>query len=510
MLSPCTAVAALVNTSVEHGFGRAAQALTGGCASINISVDGLRRMRYTGPAGEALAGLLRALGVDASEADSTLWLEGEPPPLATPHRVALAGALALIAQGAAVAALWEHRQGAPQEVRLAASDAVFALNPVPYLRRNGHTGLDVDQLSPPCAGHYRTREGRLCYLTAPYPGLLEDTLRLLGIPDDRDATAAAVAGWDGEDLERAFIDAGVAGTLVRSAAEWRAHPQGKLSADRPVVEIERIGDARPAPLPPAARPLAGIRVADMTHVFAGPMTSRSLAEQGADVLHVGPVQPRLLDPVGMTIATGFGKRSAIIDFAAGGAPVLAGLLREADVFVQSWRPGTLRARGFGPQQVAALRPGIIYVSVSCYGPSGPWAGRAGFDPLAAASTGMTDTETRLGSHLHTPPGMINDHIAGIVGAAAVTSALLRRAVEGGSWHIKIALTQIASWVQGLGLGPAAGPDGPGAGQPRLERMESPFGALEYVVPALRYSVTPARYDRPPVPVGSSRPGWLRP
>ena len=471
-------------------------------------------MKYTGPAGEALAGLLRVLGVDASGPQSTLRLDGELPSLATPHRAALAGALALLAQGAAVAAMWECRQGAPQEVRLAAGDAVFALNPVPYLRRNGHVGLDVDQLSPPCAGHYRTRDGRLYYLTAPYPRLLEDTLRLLGIPDDKDATAAAVARWDGEELERAFIDAGITGTLVRSAAEWRAHPQGKLSADRPVVEIERIGDAPPAPLRPAARPLAGIRVADMTHVFAGPTASRSLAEQGADVLHVGPVQPRLLDPVGMTIVTGFGKRSAIIDFADGDAPVLAELLRSADVFVQSWRPGALRARGFGPEQVAARRPGIIYVSVSCYGPSGPWAGRAGFDPLAAASTGMTDTEIRLGRHLHTPPGMINDHIAGIIGAAAITSALVRRAVEGGSWHVKIALTQVASWVQGLGLVPAeaglqaAGlPEG-GPGEPRLERMESPFGTLDYVAPALRYSATPARYDRPPVPVGSSPPGWL--
>jgi crotonobetainyl-CoA:carnitine CoA-transferase CaiB-like acyl-CoA transferase len=464
-------------------------------------------MRYTGPASEALGGLLRALGVDASGLQSTLELEGEPVPLATPHRVVLAGSLALLAQGAAVAALWESRKGEPQEVRLAASDTVFALNPVPYLRRNGHAGLDSEQLSPPCAGTFRTRDDRLFYLTAPYPGLREGTLRLLGIPDDSDAAAAAVATRDGEDLERAFIDAGITGALVRSAAEWRAHPQGRLSADGPVVEIERIGDAPPVPLPAAARPLEGIRIADMTHVFAGPTASRSLAEQGADVLHVGPVQPRLLDPVGMTIVTGFGKRSAIIDFADGDGPVLASLLREADVFVQSWRPGTLRKHGFGPEQVAALRPGIIYVSVSCYVPKGPWAERGGFDPMAAASTGMTDNEIRLGSHLHTPPGTINDHIAGIIGAAAIASTLARRAVEGGSWHITIALSQIASWVQSLGLGPA-GPEETGPGQPRLERMESPFGTLDYVAPALRYSVTPARYDRPPVPVGSSLPGWL--
>jgi crotonobetainyl-CoA:carnitine CoA-transferase CaiB-like acyl-CoA transferase len=225
-------------------------------------------------------------------------------------------------------------------------------------------------------------------------------------------------------------------------------------------------------------------------------------------MHVGPLQPRLLDPVGMTISTGFGKRSAVIDFADGDGPVLADLLREADVFVQSWRPGALRARGFGPEQVAALRPGIIYVSVSCYGPAGPWAGRAGFDPLAAASTGMTDTELRLGRSLHTPPGMINDHIAGILGAAAITSTLIRRAAEGGSWHVRIALTQVASWVQGLGLGPATGPEASGPGQPRLGRMESPFGTLDYVAPALRFSETPGRYDRPPVPVGSSAPGWL--
>lgn len=465
-------------------------------------------MNYVGPAEETFAELLDALAVSTSELRSSLRLEGEPPVLDSPHRISLAGGLALLAQGAAVAALWEQRGGRSQEIRLEARDAVFAMNPFPWLRRNGHPGLSVEQLAEPCGGYFPTRDGRVFFVTAFSPKLRDGALRVLGCPNDRDAVAAAIAGRDGEELEQAFVDAGLTGALVRSGKEWLEHPQGRLLAQRPVVEIERIGDSPPEPLGPGARPLDGIRVADMTHVFAGPTLTRCLAEQGADVLHLGSVHPKLVDPTGFTLQNGIGKRSAIIDFSEGDAQLLANLLRDADVFVECWRPGVLKAHGFGPAQVAAMRPGMIYLSVSCYGLEGPWGRRGGFDPLALASTGMTEDEARRDTYKLSPPGILTDGIAGFLGAAAIASTLARRALEGGTWHIRISLARMATWIQSLGPYPEGTPADGDIGAPCVRRMESPFGTLDYVAPALHYSETAAYFDKPPVPVGASRADWL--
>ena len=122
---------------------------------------------------------------------------------------------------------------------------------------------------------------------AGYPRLRDGTLRLLGCPNDHAAVSAEIARRDGEDLEQAFIESRLTGALIRASEDWAQLPQGKLLAERPVVEIERIGDSAAEPLGPGSRPLSGVRVADMTHVVAGPLISRCLAEQGADVLHLG-------------------------------------------------------------------------------------------------------------------------------------------------------------------------------------------------------------------------------
>jgi crotonobetainyl-CoA:carnitine CoA-transferase CaiB-like acyl-CoA transferase len=463
-------------------------------------------VNYEGPAKDEFAALVDELALPA-EPQGSLYLDGDPPRLASPHRISLAAALALLAEGAAIAALWEQRGGHPQEIRLNARDAVFELNPLPWLRRNAHVAMTLAHVGQPCAGYFRTRDQRMFLIVAYSPRLLEGTLRLLGCPNDHEAVSRLIADRDGEELERAFAGAGLTGALVRSSQEWLHHPEGRLLTHAPVLQIERIGDAPPMRLSPATRPFGGIRVGDMTHVIAGPIVSRCLAEQGADVLHLGPIHPKLVDPTGLTIATGMGKRSAIIDFSAGDGPLLSRLLRGADVFVESWRPGMLEAHGFGPAQVAAVQPGIIYLSVSCYGSAGSWARRGGFDPLAQASTGMAEDEARCDTYKLSPPGVLTDAIAGFLGAAAIASVLARRAREGGSWHIKISLARIAMWIQSLGQYPDGGtPDD--MGSPRIWQMESPFGILDYVAPALRYSETPSHFDTPPVPVGASPLSWL--
>ncbi len=121
-------------------------------------------------------------------------------------------------------------------------------------------------------------------------------------------------------------------------------------------------------------------------------------------------------------------------------------------FLQAYRPGALAARGFGPDDAARLRPGIVYVSVCAYGYEGPWASRRGFDSLVQSASGIAATEQRAAAsaeprHL---PCQALDHATGYLAAFGAMAALARRATEGGSWHVKVSLAQTGRWLQSFG------------------------------------------------------------
>src|SRR5581483_10231416 len=119
--------------------------------------------------------------------------------------------------------------------------------------------------------------------------------------------------------------------------------------------IERIGDAPPERPPRAARPLAGVRVLDLTRVLAGPTCAKSLAEHGADVLKISA--EHLPDSGLVEMDTGIGKLSARLDLRTPqGVQSLRELVKSADVFSQSYRPGALAARGFSPRRWRRCAP----------------------------------------------------------------------------------------------------------------------------------------------------------
>jgi CoA-transferase family III len=130
----------------------------------------------------------------------------------------------------------------------------------------------------------------------------------------------------------------------------------------------------PEPLPTGDRPLSGIRVIDLTRVLAGPTCARTLAEHGADVMKITAAH---LPSLGyQELDTGHGKLSAELDLRApGDVDILRGLVRKADVFSQGYRPGTLANRGLSPEELAAIRPGLVYVSLCAFGHAGPWTSR---------------------------------------------------------------------------------------------------------------------------------------
>ena len=205
------------------------------------------------------------------------------------------------------------------------------------------------------AGLYRSGDGRWVRLHTNFPHHRDGMLKLLGCDYTREAVQRALDGWEGEKFETAAAEAGLVATMTRSFAEWDAHPQGKAVAALPAFTIEQIGDAPPQPLPPGDRPLSGVRVLDLTRVIAGPVCGRTLAAHGADVMLVTAAHLPQMMP--LVIDNGRGKLSTFIDLRdAGGRDTLAGLARDADIFVQGYRPGAVKATASGPKRSRGCAP----------------------------------------------------------------------------------------------------------------------------------------------------------
>jgi crotonobetainyl-CoA:carnitine CoA-transferase CaiB-like acyl-CoA transferase len=441
-------------------------------------------------------------------AAAEIAITGQDPVLPTNFLLGTAGSAAIAAVGVAAADLWSVRTGRRQRVALDMRAAAAALRSDRYLRIDGKPPPNPwDRIS----GFYQTRDGRWIQLHCNFPHHRDGVLALLRCDNDATAVAQAVAAWDGQPLEDALAEAQMCAGLVRSREEWSAHPQGRATAPLPLFDIIKIGDSSPAPFGTGSRPLAGIRVLDLTRVIAGPVGGRTLAEHGAEVMRIDA--PHLPNIPNLVIDTGHGKLSAYLDISLGAdAEKLRGLVRSADVFSQSYRPETLASRGFSPEALAALRPGIVYVTLSAYGHQGPWRLRRGFDTLVQSVSGIVHEETTGDKPQHLPAQAL-DYVSGYLMAFGAMVALARRAREGGSYLVRVSLAQTAQWIHRLGR-LTGGIDGKRHPDLRLEDIqdlliesETPFGRLRHVAPAVQLSETPPYWARPTVPLGFHDPVW---
>src|SRR5467141_233743 len=402
---------------------------------------------------EALRTILPIAGWGDGQASDVVFTGGADSVLPTPFCIGAAGAAALAASGLAATELWRARTGRRQRVTVDLRQATAALRSSQYIRL---AGRGVSSARNTIMGFYPTRDGRWSYLHCNFPNHRAAALRVLGVAEDRDAVARAVATWNAADLEEAIIAAKGAGGMARTQAEWARHPQGAAVAALPLMEIMRIGDSAPEPLPTGNRPLSGIRVLDLTRVLAGPTCARTLAEHGADVMKItGPHLPSLGY---QEWDTGHGKLSAELDLRApADVDILRGLVRKADVFSQGYRPGTLANRGLSPEELAAIRPGLVYVSLSAFGHAGLWASRRGFDTVVQTVSGITIRQaectpgTSSGPQFY--PVSAIDYCTGYLMAFGAMVALGRRTREGGSWLVRISLTQTGRWLVGRGQVP---------------------------------------------------------
>lgn len=445
------------------------------------------------------------------------------PALKTRFHAEAAAAAALAAGGVMVAEIWALRGGEDQTVGVDLREAAAGLTGFLHQRfADPDRKVVMGPGSPgggartPASGFFATHDDRWVYLHPSFPKSAAILHRIVGEPVDREAAATTVRGWVAQDLETAIAEAGVCGAMVRTPEEWDASEQGRILAARPVVEVVKIGDSPPEPFSASpTRPLDGVRVLDLTRVLAGPTCARTLAQYGAEVLYVA--SPHLPSTEGFVTDTNHGKLSTWLDLTQTvDRERLTELVRTGDVFSQGYRAGALDRLGFGPLELARLRPGIICTAINCYGHEGPWRDRPGWEQLAQTVTGLAHVHGgyafggELGPQLQ--PGAVTDYTTGFLAAFGTMIALDRRARYGGSYLVRVSLAQTGVWLRGLGMAPAQKLDAvrpleePEIDGWRLER-ETGFGGMRFLRPAVQLSATPTGWARPVVPLGFHPPAW---
>jgi crotonobetainyl-CoA:carnitine CoA-transferase CaiB-like acyl-CoA transferase len=454
---------------------------------------------------EALAGLWQLAGLpgDALEfADLT----GADPVLPSSFAVGTAAQSAIAAAALAACELGHLRGTARQRVSV---DMLHAA-----VECTGWFSIDgvVPDIWDKFSGLYSCADGWV-RVHANFEHHRNGALKLLGLDPStagRAQAEEAMLSWRAIEFETAAADAGLVATALRTFDQWEATDPGRAIASQPLMTIERIGDAPPLALPKLTeqqRPLEGINVLDLTRILAGPVGGKALAAYGADVMLVN--SPNLPN-IGAIADTSRGKRSVHVDLKTSqGRATMDKLLQQAHVFIQGYRPGGLQSLGYGPEETAARRAGIVYVSLTAYGTKGPWASRRGFDSLVQTATGFNhaEGEAKGDGKPRALPMQILDEATGYLIAMGAAAALRRQQEEGGSWHVQVSLAQTGHWLRGLGRVQhgldIAKPDL----QAFAEESESGFGKLRALKHSAQLERTPAWWTRGSVPPGTDAPRW---
>ena len=229
-------------------------------------------------------------------------------------------------------------------------------------------------------------------------------------------------------------------------------------------------------------PLSGIKVVDLTAMVSGPAATMYLGDQGADVIKIEPLEGELMRKVGtnnkgMTnsfLCCNRSKRSLTLNLKDDkGVDILKNLVKEADVFVQNFRPGVADRMGLGEKELRKITPQLIYVSISGFGENGPYSGQRVYDPIIQALSGLADIqrdkETKIPKMVRT---IIPDKTTALTAAQAISSALFYKERHGKGQHIKLAMIDVMIaylWPEGSSALSFVGKEGdPTAGQLGLD------------------------------------------
>lgn len=451
--------------------------------------------------------LCESFAVDTRQLQQ-LHLVGESPLLTTSFHVGVAAQSSMAAAVYSAYQLGEQRGLRTPEILLGMHSAEQEC--VGYFKLDGH----APGKWAPLSGLYPCADG-FVRIHANFDHHRDGACRLLGLrgdPSRYESTdlVEALQGVKALQFEDAAAAAGLPIYALRTFSDWDDHPQAKWLERQPLLTIKKIGDAPPRSLQgevTARTPLAGVRVLDLTRILAGPVAGRTLAAYGADVMLVN--SPNLPN-IAHIADTSRGKRSVHIDLTkAEGREQMANLVADSDVFVQGYRPGGLAELGFAPDDLARINPGIVSVSLSAFGPGGPWQERRGFDSLVQTATGFNDAEAAAFqvSKPRELPVQIIDFASGFLMTFATNVALCRQQQEGGSWQVEVSLAQTAKWLREMGRVTDEIPVQDLGLSAELRAEQSGFGYLQYVPHAPRVDGEPLLPTRSSNPPGTHPPRW---
>ncbi len=370
-------------------------------------------------------------------------------------------------------------------------------------------GWEMPSLWDAIAGDYRASDGWI-RLHTNLPHHRAAALKVLGTQADREAVSQSLRSWAIADLESAVVAEGGVAAAMRSRAEWLDHPQGRAVSRDSLVSWQNPRQIilRDRPAATAERPLAGLRVLDLTRVLAGPVSTRTLAGFGADVLRVDP--PGWDEP-GVIPDISLGKRCAYLDLKSPeGLSHLQDLLSQADVFIHGYRPGALDALGLGKAKRDELAPNRVEVTLDAYGWKGPWATRRGFDSLVQMSAGIAYAGMEwTNADKPTPlPVQALDHATGYLMAAAVLSALAEATSGNSIMHAHLSLARTAELLAILGkTDTEQDPITPNQSDYGEDTEQSGWGPGHRLKPALTIGQTVMKWDLPAPQLGTSNPTW---
>lgn len=232
-------------------------------------------------------------------------------------------------------------------------------------------------------------------------------LKALDMPEDQPAATyeealapfqEKVSQYTAAEMQEIADSSKQAGTICWTMDEFRSSEHGITNARAGLFELDAHPNETQKPCwwpdaahTSAARPLAGLKVVDLTRVIAGPAVSRSLAELGASVMRI--TAPHLTDMSILHPDLNHGKWNACLDLRrAEDCEALRKLILEADVFLQGYRPGVLDKYGFSEKDILEMcsrrERGIIYCAEDCYGWQGPWAHRSGWQQISDAVSAL--------------------------------------------------------------------------------------------------------------------------
>ncbi|KAK6003420.1 hypothetical protein QM012_009191 [Aureobasidium pullulans] len=372
-------------------------------------------------------------------------------------------------------------------------------------------------------GLHRTADGYIRVHDS-FPNHSNGMLKLVGLPlgSTRNQLADKIAQWRSLELEdAATIKGKLAAYALRSYSEWDALPQSTAIADFP-ISVQPISSEGKQGFPDhiprgAFACLKGLRVVEMSRVIAAPLCGKTLAAHGADVIWV--TSPNLPDLPDIDREFGRGKRTVQLDIQkATDKAKLLKIIKDCDVFIQGYRPGSLARYGLSPEELVKVNPNIVIANMSAFGPDGPWAGQRGFDSLVQTCSGMNVSEAQhadQGEPARPMPCQALDHASGYLLATGIMAALYRRIVRGGAWRADVSLAGTMKYLRSLGQ--YRGSSGfqckdykKQADVPAeyLETRETGFGRMTAVKHSANISGCEVGWKIMPKPLGSDSAEWL--